>query len=58
MKSEFPKLADYVENLILLTGSQHSVKAHPSNNTRVVDKDYQLLLLLAKSDNIKKSIDK
>lgn len=57
MKSEFPKLADYVENLILLTGSQHSVKAHPSNNTRIIDKDYQLLLLLAKSDNIKRSLD-
>jgi hypothetical protein len=58
MKSEFPKLADYVENLILLTSSQHSVKAHPSNNTRVIDKNYQLLLLLVKLDNIKKSLDK
>jgi hypothetical protein len=57
MKSEFPYLADYVENLILLTWTQHNSKAHPSNNTRLVNKDYQLLLLLSKAENIHRSLE-
>ena len=55
-KSQFPEIAHYVENLILLTASQHYTKAHPNNNTQVVDRDYQLVLLLAKADTIKKSL--
>jgi hypothetical protein len=54
MKAEFPQIKSYIENLILLTGSQHSVKAHPSNNTRIIDKDYQLVCLLAKTQSIEK----
>lgn len=57
-KSDFPQLAHYVENLILLTATQHNTKAHPNNNTHVIDKEYQLVLLLAKSDTIEKSINK
>lgn len=55
-KSQFPQIAHYIENLILLTASQHFTKAHPNNNTQVVDRDYQLVLLLAKSDTIEKSL--
>lgn len=52
MKSEYPQIESYIENLILLTGTQHNTKAHPNNNTRVINRDYQLLCLLAKSDSI------
>ena len=55
-KSQFPQIAHYVENLILLTATQHNTKAHPNNNTHIVDRDYQLVLLLAKSETIEKSI--
>ena len=57
-RSKFPKLAHYVENLILLTGTQHNTKAHPSNKTQLTNKDYQLTCLLAKSDSIEFSIKK
>ncbi len=56
-KSEFPQIAAYLENLILLTATQHNTKAHPNNNTQVVDKDYQLVCLLAKAETIQKSIE-
>lgn len=55
-KSQFPQIAHYLENLILLTATQHNTKAHPNNNTKVIDKDYQLVLLLAKSETIEKSL--
>jgi len=56
-KSDFPEIEAYLENLILLTATQHSTKAHPNNNTRLIDKEYQLLCLLAKSSSIKKSVN-
>lgn len=55
-KSQFPQIAHYVENLIMLTATQHNTKAHPNNNTQIIDRDYQLVLLLAKSDTIEKSL--
>ena len=55
-KSQFPEIAHYVENLILLTATQHNTKAHPRNNTQIVDRDYQLVCLLAKSDTIEQSL--
>ena len=57
-RAEFPELAHYVENLILLTATQHNTKAHPSNRTQQINKDYQLTCLLAKSDSIEKSLNK
>lgn len=57
-KNQYPSIATYLENLILLTATQHNTKAHPHNNTQIVDKDYQLVCLLAKSDSIEKSIKK
>lgn len=55
-KSEFPELASYFENLILLTSSQHRQKAHPKSNFRLIDKEYQLMCLLAKSYTIEEYI--
>lgn len=57
MESQYPEIASYVENLILLTATQHNQYAHPDNNTRYIDKDYQYLCLIAKSESIKKSFD-
>jgi len=53
MKSQYPEISTYIENLILLTPTQHFTKAHP-NDTNIINKDYQLLCLLAKSDSIEK----
>lgn len=55
-KSQFPMIAHYLENLIKLTATQHFTKAHPSNNTQVINKDYQLICLLAKSKTIEESL--
>ena len=55
-RSQFPQIAHYVENLILLTATQHNTKAHPDNNTQLINKDYQLVCLLAKADTIEKSL--
>ena len=55
-KSEFPGIAHYIENLILLTATQHNTKAHPNNRTQQINRDYQLVCLLAKADTISKSL--
>lgn len=55
-KSEFPQIAHYLENLILLTPTQHYTKAHPGNRTQEINKDYQLCCLLAKADTIDNSL--
>lgn len=54
MKSQYPEISSYLENLILLTATQHFTKAHPNNNTSLIDKDYQLISLLAKSESVRK----
>lgn len=56
-KLQFPMIASYYENLILLTSSQHRQKAHPKGNTQVVDRDYQLTCLMAKSQTIEASLN-
>ncbi|MBO7496292.1 MAG: hypothetical protein J6T98_07040 [Salinivirgaceae bacterium] len=55
-KSEFPAIAHYLENLIKLTATQHYTKAHPNNRTQIVNRDYQLVCLLAKSQTIELSL--
>ncbi len=55
-RSQFPNLAHYPENLIKLTPTQHYTKAHPNNTTEAINKDYQLICLLAKSDSIELSL--
>jgi hypothetical protein len=57
-RNDFPQLAHYLENLIKLTATQHFSKAHPKNKTDVINKDYQLVCLLAKSDSIDKSTNR
>lgn len=57
-KSDFPELASYFENLILITSSQHRQKAHPNSNFHLVDKEYQLICLMAKSRSIENYINK
>lgn len=56
MKSQYPEISTFLENLILLTPTQHFTKAHPSN-TSIINKDYQLLCLLSKSDSIERYSD-
>ena len=55
-KSQFPEIAHYLENLIKLTATQHYTKAHPNNHTQLINKDYQLVCLLAKSQMIEQSL--
>ena len=56
-KAEFPELASYFENLILLTSSQHRQKAHPKSNFHLIDKEYQLICLMAKSRTVEDYIN-
>jgi hypothetical protein len=51
-ENEFPQLADRLENLILLTATQHNTKAHPNNNTSIIDREYQILCLIEKTYSI------
>lgn len=55
-KSDFPEIADYLENLILLTATQHNTKAHPDNQTQRVDREYQGDCLLAKITTVERSV--
>jgi hypothetical protein len=55
-RSSFPHLAHYLENLIKLTPTQHNTKAHPRNYTQHLNKDYQLICIMAKSDSIEQSL--
>lgn len=50
--SDFPAISDYLENLIALTPNQHYSYAHPSNKTAYIDKDFQYICLLAKTNTI------
>lgn len=50
--SEFPRISDFVENLIALTPNQHFSMAHPNNQTNYIDKDFQYICLLAKTATI------
>ncbi|PWJ61925.1 hypothetical protein SAMN05720473_1132 [Fibrobacter sp. UWB15] len=55
-KNEFPNIADYVENLIALTAGQHLQKAHPAGNTKIIDKDFQYICLLNKTESIRRNL--
>lgn len=54
--ADFPAIADFLENLIALTPTQHFSYAHPNNNTQYIDRDYQYLCLLAKTGSIRENI--
>lgn len=51
-QSLFPEIADYLENLIMLTPNQHFIMAHPNNQTIYIDRDFQYICLLAKTSRI------
>ena len=55
-KSEFPELGSYFENLILLTSSQHRQKAHTNSNFHIINREYQLVCLMAKSVSVENYI--
>lgn len=55
-QNEFPTIADYLENLIAITPNQHFSMAHPDNQTRYIDPDFQYICLLAKTETIRNSI--
>lgn len=57
-KAKYPQLASYLENLILLTSSQHRQKAHKNSDFKTADSDYQQVCLLAKSRTVEKYIEK
>ena len=52
LASEYPELADCIENIICLTPNQHFYMAHPDNKTSVADLDYRIVCLLCKLDSI------
>ena len=54
--NEFPSIADYLENLIALTPTQHFGHAHPNNNTQYISKEYQYLCLISKTGSIRDNI--
>lgn len=55
-KSQYQKIASYMENLIALTSGQHLQEAHPNGNTQIVDKDFQYTCLICKADNIRRNL--
>jgi len=57
-EAKFLEIANYVENLILLTAQQHNTRAHPDNKTQVVDPEYQKECLLSKLTSIEISVSK
>lgn len=56
-ESEFPTISGHLENLIVLTPTQHLYKAHPNNNTSRIDVEYQEILLKAKAGIIDENIN-
>ncbi|MBR4026916.1 MAG: restriction endonuclease [Lachnospiraceae bacterium] len=54
--NEYPLIADYIENLIALTPTQHFAYAHPNNNTRYIDRAYQYMCLLSKTGTIRDNL--
>ena len=51
-QSDYPSIADFIENLIMLTPNQHFSMAHPNNKTQYIDKDFQYVCLIAKLTRI------
>jgi len=51
-QSDYPDIADSIENIIMLTPNQHFSLAHPNNKTQYIDKDFQYVCLIAKTTRI------
>lgn len=56
-EADYPAICFYIENLIALTPTQHFNYAHPNGNTQVINKEYQHICLLAKSDTIRADLE-
>lgn len=54
--SRYSDLQAVPENIIALTASQHYQKAHPNNNTALIDPEYQRTCLLSKLSSVRTSI--
>lgn len=54
--ADYPDIADFIENLIALTPTQHFSYAHPNNNTQYIDRAYQYLCLIAKTGSIRDNL--
>lgn len=57
-EADYPTICFYIENLIALTPTQHFNYAHPNGNTQMINKEYQHICLLAKSDTIREDLEK
>jgi len=55
-KAEFPTICYYLENLIVITPTQHYNYAHNFGKTREINEQYQNLLLLSKADRIRENL--
>lgn len=55
-RSEFPQIAEYIENLIALTSGQHLQRAHKNGRTSSIDVAYQYTCLICKTDSIRKNL--
>ncbi|RIY31845.1 restriction endonuclease [Psittacicella hinzii] len=56
-QADYPSIADFLENLIMLTPNQHFTMAHPNNNnTQYIDRDFQYICLIAKATTIYQSL--
>lgn len=56
-ESQFPFISHEYENLVALSPSQHYLCAHPNNNTGLIDKEYQIIILNEKNERIKENIE-
>ena len=54
--SDYPAISDSLENLIALTPSQHYINAHPNNNTKYINREYQYICLVSKTGTIKDNL--
>lgn len=55
-ENEYKEISHYIENMIALTPTQHLNYAHQNGNTQLVNKTFQQLCLLAKSDSIEENL--
>ncbi|MCM1226994.1 MAG: hypothetical protein NC320_06140 [Clostridium sp.] len=56
-EADYPTICFYIENLIALTPTQHFNYAHSNGNTQAINKEYQHICLLAKSDTIREDLE-
>lgn len=55
-KNEFQEIADYIENLIALTSGQHLQRAHTNGKTTIINRDYQYICLICKTESIRRNL--